>query len=60
MLSISSRNTCPWRVSSATDDVDRRMASEVAAEMWFTSSTERLISSLVADCCSAAVAMERT
>jgi len=39
---------------------DWRMPSEVSEEIWLISSMARLISSLAADCCSLAVAMERT
>lgn len=49
-----------WEANSPTAKADCPMASAVSEAIRLTSSMLRLISSLVADCCSEAVAMERT
>ncbi|SDB47262.1 hypothetical protein SAMN05660653_02306 [Desulfonatronum thiosulfatophilum] len=60
---ISSMIVCSWTAIWAkleTASADWFMTSLVSDEIRLISSTPLLISSLVADCCSAAVAMERT
>ena len=60
MLAISSRSTWACCAISATASAECFITSAVSDEMRLTSSMEWLISSLVADCSSAAVAMDCT